>query len=58
MIKRANPVDQAQPGQRLEELIGLVERALALAGDMQMHRTAAALEDALVQAERAANTSK
>lgn len=55
MIKRASPVDEAQPGQSLGELIDLVERALSIACELGLHRTAAALDDALVQANRAAN---
>lgn len=58
MIKRANPVDNAQPSAQLDELIALIERTLELASDMQMHRTAAALDDALIQAHRALQVRK
>lgn len=53
MIKRASPLGESDNTQRQTDLVELIERALQLASELGQHRTAAALDDAVIQAQKA-----
>ncbi len=55
MAKRVDQYDQADIMQRPAELVRRIEEALEEAAALNQHRTAAALDDALIHAHRAAN---
>lgn len=53
MIKRVSPESQLSVEQLKLDLVDMIERALQLAERLDQRRTAVALDDALVHANRA-----
>ncbi len=57
MIDRTGSVGQKSTAQRRTDLVDLIETALMLATELEQHLTAAALNDAVIHAQRTADKS-